>query len=255
MILHDRNGVTEEPFESLVVEVPHDKLGAVMEMVGGRRGKIVEMNSRGEFAHAMFSIPARGLIGLRTRLLNATQGMAIMHHRFEAYRPLEGEIAGRGNGVLVSMMAGKAVAFGLDGLQERAEMFVGPGDEVYEGMIVGENSRTGDMAVNPTKEKKLTNMRASGSDRNILLKPPRVLTLGNGAGIHRRRRAGRSHARQHPAKENAAQRKRPQESIAAQGVVAHPLSHSLHHASLATRSDRFQVVCAAAGSSAASLGA
>ncbi len=177
VILHDRNGVTEEPFESLVVEVPHDKLGVVMEMVGGRRGKIVEMNSRGEFAHAMFSIPARGLIGLRTRLLNATQGMAIMHHRFEAYRPLEGEIAGRGNGVLVSMMAGKAVAFGLDGLQERAEMFVGPGDVVYEGMIVGENSRTGDMAVNPTKEKKLTNMRASGSDRNILLKPPRVLTL------------------------------------------------------------------------------
>jgi GTP-binding protein len=117
------------------------------------------------------------LIGLRTRLLNATQGTAIMHHRFDRYRPLEGEIAGRPNGVLVSMVAGKAVAFGLDGLQERAELFVGPGDEVYEGMIVGENSRTGDMPVNPTKEKKLTNMRASGSDRNILLKPPRVMTL------------------------------------------------------------------------------
>ena len=117
------------------------------------------------------------MIGLRTRLLNATQGTAIMHHRFEAYRPLEGEIPGRANGVLVSMAAGKAVAFGLDGLQERAEMFVGPGDVVYEGMIVGENSRTDDMAVNPTKEKKLTNMRASGSDRNILLKPPRQLTL------------------------------------------------------------------------------
>ena len=135
------------------------------------------MNNRGEYSHAAFSIPARGLIGLRTRLLNATQGTAIMHHRFEAYRPMEGEIPGRGNGVLVSMAAGKAVAFGLDGLQDRAEMFVGPGDVVYEGMIVGENSRTGDMAVNPTKEKKLTNMRATGSDRNILLKPPRVLTL------------------------------------------------------------------------------
>ena len=135
------------------------------------------MNTRGDYTHVAFSIPARGLIGLRTRLLNATQGTAIMHHRFEAYRPLEGDIPGRANGVLVSMVAGKAVAFGLDGLQERAEMFVAPGDEVYEGMIVGENSRADDMAVNPTKEKKLTNMRASGSDHNILLKPPRVLSL------------------------------------------------------------------------------
>ncbi len=177
VILRERKGTTEEPFESLIVEVPHDKLGVVMELVGTRRGKLLEMNNRGEYAHVAFSIPARGLIGLRTRLLNATQGTAIMHHRFEAYRPMEGEITGRGNGVLVSMAAGKAVAFGLDGLQERAEMFVGPGDVVYEGMIVGENSRSGDMAVNPTKEKKLTNMRATGSDRNILLKPPRVLTL------------------------------------------------------------------------------
>jgi GTP-binding protein len=177
VILRERKGITEEPFESLIVEVPHDKLGVVMEMVGARRGKMIEMNNRGEYSHAAFSIPARGLIGLRTRLLNATQGTAIMHHRYEAYRPMEGEIPGRANGVLVSMAAGKAVAFGLDGLQDRAEMFVGPGDVVYEGMVVGENSRTGDMAVNPTKEKKLTNMRASGSDRNILLKPPRLLSL------------------------------------------------------------------------------
>ncbi len=177
VILRERNGITEEPFESLIVEVPHDKLGTVMELIGGRRGQMVEMNNRGEYAHVAFTIPARGLIGLRTRLLNATQGTAIIHHRFESYRPLEGEIASRGNGVLVSMVSGKAVAFGLDGLQERAEMFVGPGDVVYEGMIVGENSRTGDMAVNPTKEKKLTNIRAAGSDRNILLKPPRVLNL------------------------------------------------------------------------------
>jgi GTP-binding protein len=177
VILRDRKGVIEEPFESLVVEVPHDKLGVVMESLGSRRGQLVEMNNRGEYSHAAFSIPARGLIGLRTRLLNATQGMAIMHHTFEEYRPMEGEISGRANGVLVSMTAGKAVAFGLDGLQERADMFVGPGDVVYEGMIVGENSRAEDMTVNPTKEKKLTNMRASGSDRNILLKPPRQLTL------------------------------------------------------------------------------
>ncbi len=177
VITREHNGIVEEPFETLVVEVPPDRLGAVMELTGARRGQMLEMHTRGEYAHVAFSIPARGLIGLRTRLLNATQGMAIMHHRFDRYRPLEGEIPGRPNGVLVSMVSGKAVAFGLDGLQERAELFVGPGDEVYEGMIVGENSRTGDMPVNPTKEKKLTNMRASGSDRNILLKPPRVMTL------------------------------------------------------------------------------
>jgi GTP-binding protein len=177
VILRERKGITEEPFETLVVEVPHDRLGVVMELVGGRRGKLVEMVARGDYSHATFSIPARGLIGLRTRMLNSTAGTAIMHHRFERYAPLEGEIAGRANGVLVSMAAGKAVAFGLDGLQERAEMFVGPGDVVYEGMIVGENSRSGDMTVNPTKEKKLTNMRATGSDRNILLKPPRLLSL------------------------------------------------------------------------------
>ena len=177
VITHLQNGVVHEPFESLVVEVPHDKMGPVMEMVGSRRGRTVEMHTRGEYAHLLFSIPARGLIGLRTRLLNATQGTAILHHRFEAYRPLEGEIGGRPNGVLVSMCGGKAVAFGLDGLQARADLFIAPGDEVYEGMIVGENSREGDMVVNPTKEKKLTNMRASGSDRNILLKPPRELSL------------------------------------------------------------------------------
>jgi GTP-binding protein len=177
VILRKEEGKTLEPFETLVVEVPHDKLGPVMELTGARRGQLVHMGNRGDFAHAVFSIPARGLIGLRTRVLNATQGTAIMHHRFEDWREMEGEVSGRANGVLVSMVPGKAVAFGLDGLQERADLFIGPGDEVYEGMIVGENARSEDMIVNPTKEKKLTNMRASGSDRNILLKPPRQMSL------------------------------------------------------------------------------
>ncbi|MGE0609269.1 MAG: translational GTPase TypA [Pirellulales bacterium] len=177
VITHNNNGVIEEPFETLVVEVPPDKLGAVMELTGARRAQLVHMSNRGQYTHVTFSIPARGLLGLRTRLLNATQGTAIMHHVFEGYQPLEGEIGGRPNGVLVSMAGGKAVAFGLDGLQDRAELFISPGEEVYEGMIVGENSRIGDMPVNPTKEKKLTNMRASGSDRNIILKPPRQMSL------------------------------------------------------------------------------
>jgi len=177
VILHREADKVLEPFETLVVEVPHDKLGPVMELTGSRRGQLVHMGNRGEFAHAVFSIPARGLIGLRTRVLNATQGMAIMHHRFEKWSPMEGEVAGRANGVLISMVPGKAVAFGLDGLQERADLFIAPGDEVYEGMVVGENARSEDMIVNPTKEKKLTNMRATGSDRNILLKPPRRMSL------------------------------------------------------------------------------
>lgn len=167
----------EEPYETLVVEVPSEKFGPVMEMVGLRRGELAEMSPRGDFLYARFSIPARGLIGLRTKLLNATQGEAIIHHRFSHYGPAEGEPMKRPNGVFVSVANGKAVAFALDGLQQRAEMFVAPGDEVYEGMIVGENSRDNDLPVNPTKEKKLTNMRASGSDGNIILKPKRPFSL------------------------------------------------------------------------------
>jgi GTP-binding protein len=177
VVLHHNNGVTEEPFESLVVEVPHDKLGPVMELVGARRGQLIEMTAHDTYTYVVFSIPARGLIGLRTRLLNATQGTAVIHHRFERFAPAEGEIPERPNGVLVSMVAGRVVAYGLDTLQERADMFVAPGDDVYEGMIVGENSRSEDMVVNPTKEKKLTNMRATGTDKNILLKPPRIMSL------------------------------------------------------------------------------
>ena len=177
VIVREVDGKKLEPFESLVVEVPSEKLGPVMEMVGERRGEMREMGTRGEYSQVRFSIPARGLIGLRTRMLNATQGTAIVNHRFEEYRELDGDIPRRANGVLVSMATGKAVGFGLDGLQARAELFVSPGDEIYEGMIVGENSRAGDMTVNPTKEKKLTNMRASGNDDNILLKPPRLMSL------------------------------------------------------------------------------
>ncbi len=177
VILHQRNGRKEEPWESLVVEVPTEKLGPVMEMVGARRGELKHMEQHGEYTYVTFSIPARGLIGLRTPLLNATQGTAVIHHRFEGYQPLTGDVPSRSNGVLVSMISGRAVAYGLNNLQERSVLFVAPGDDVYEGMIVGENSRDNDMPVNPCKEKKLTNVRASGSDENIILKPPREMTL------------------------------------------------------------------------------
>ena len=173
---HGEHGI-EEPFETLVVEVPETLTGPVMEMVGQRRGVLLEMSPRGDFSLLVFSIPARGLIGLRTRMLTATQGTAVINHRFEAYKPREDSIPSRSNGVLISMVPGRAVGFALDGLQARSELFVSPGDVVYEGMIVGENARTDDMTVNPTKEKKLTNMRASGSDKNIILKPARKMTL------------------------------------------------------------------------------
>ena len=173
----NESGAVEEPFESLVIEVPSENLGPVMELVGARRGDTVEVNGRGEFTQVRFSIPARGLIGLRTKLLNATAGTAIINHRFEAYRELQGDIPKRQNGVMISMVGGKANAYAMDNLQKRGEMFIAPGDEVYEGMIVAEHVRDNDLPVNPIREKKLTNIRAAGSDDNILLKPPRLMSL------------------------------------------------------------------------------
>jgi GTP-binding protein len=171
-------GAWQEPFEILVVDVPSAEVGPVMELVGNRRGQILEMTAdEGEMTHLEFSIPARGLIGLRTRLLNATRGEAVIHHRFEGYQALQGEIPKRANGVLVSQDNGKAIPYAMWKLQDRAEMFVSPGEDVYEGMIVGENSRDNDMVVNPIREKKLTNVRASGSDDNVMLKPARKMSL------------------------------------------------------------------------------
>ena len=177
VVVREINGKLHEPFETLTVEVPTEKVGPVMELAGYRRGTIEEMIPRGSYSLLRFSIPARGLIGLRTRLLNATQGTAIINHRFSGYRLQEGDVPHRANGVLVSMVTGKAVGFALFGLQDRAELFVGPGEEIYEGMIVGENARDADMVVNPCRENKVTNVRAAGSDENIILKPPRALFL------------------------------------------------------------------------------
>jgi len=177
VIIKKVGGVDHEPYEFLVIDVPGDNIGPVMELAGGRRGEMTKMDVKGAYAHLEFLIPSRGLIGLRNRLMSATQGEAIMHHNFHDYRPFRGEIPSRPNGVMISMVRGLAVAYSLDNLQQRGTMFVEPGDEVYEGMIIAENARNEDMVVNPAKEKKLTNMRASGSDKNILLKPPRQLTL------------------------------------------------------------------------------
>ena len=172
------DGQKHEPFETLTVDVPANYVGAVIEPTCTRRGQLIDLTaSDNGISHLTFSIPARGLIGLRTRLLNATKGEAVIHHRFDCFKLCEGEVPHRPNGVLVSQENGKAVAFAMGKLQERTDMFVKPGDEIYEGMIVGENSRDNDMVVNPVREKKLTNMRASGTDENIILKPPRDMSL------------------------------------------------------------------------------
>jgi GTP-binding protein len=177
VIFRQINGELCEPYEFLVVDVPQENVGPVIELAGARRGEMLKMDVKGAYAHLEFLIPARGLIGLRNRLMSATQGEAIMHHNFHEYRPTKGDVPRRQNGVMISMVRGPAVAFAMDNLQQRGTMFISPGDEIYEGMIIAENAREDDMVVNPCKEKKLTNMRASGSDKNVLLKPPRELTL------------------------------------------------------------------------------
>jgi len=167
-----------EPYEELAIDVPEEYLGVVIEKLGQRRAEMIEMKNPGQgLVRLLYRIPARGLFGYRSEFLTDSRGMGIMHHRFLEYGPWAGPLAGRKRGTLVSMENGMAVAFGLFNLQERSTLFIAPGTPVYEGMIVGENSRPGDMDVNPTKEKKLTNMRTTASDENIQLEPPRELTL------------------------------------------------------------------------------
>ena len=178
---HGANGERLEPYEELSIDVPEEFLGAVIEKLGPRRAEMLEMKNPGQgLVRLVYRIPARGLFGYRSEFLTDTRGTGILHHRFLEYGQWAGPLSGRNRGVLVSMEGGVAVAFGLFNLQERATLFIGPGTPVYEGMIVGENSRPGDMDVNPTKEKKLTNMRTTASDENIQLEPPRELTLEGG---------------------------------------------------------------------------
>jgi GTP-binding protein len=173
----DDDGNLLEPMEYLVVDVPEKNLGGVMELVGNRKGELVRMDNRAGQVHLEFTIPARGLIGLRTRMLTATQGQAIMHHNFYEYASMRGDVPGRANGVMISMSGGNVNAYALNNLQERGVMFVEPGEPVYEGQVVAENARDNDMTVNPTTAKKLTNMRTTSSDENIILKPARKMTL------------------------------------------------------------------------------
>jgi len=172
------DGVLLEPYEELMIDVAEQHLGVVMEKVGPRRATMLDMKNPGlGMVRLRFKIPARGLLGYRSEFLTDTRGTGIMHHRFFEYGPWAGPISGRSRGVMVADREGVAVGFALFNLQERGVLFVKPGDPVYEGMIVGECARSGDMDVNAAKEKKLTNMRTTASDEMISLEPPRQVTL------------------------------------------------------------------------------
>jgi GTP-binding protein len=177
VIYKDVGGERHEPLEHLAVDVPRDCLGPVMQLVGDRRGELLKMDTRGNLAHLEFIIPARGLIGLRNRMLTATAGEAIMHHTFARYDKARGDIAGRPNGVMVAIETGAVTAYALDQLADRGMMFVEPTDRVYGGQIIGEHCKDDDICVNIVKQKKLTNMRASTKDFTVILKAPRRLSL------------------------------------------------------------------------------
>lgn len=177
VILKNIDGVKCEPIEELVIDTTESSAGRVIESVSQRRGEMVIMEPRGDMIHLEFNIPSRGLMGLRTQILNLTQGEAVMNHRFKAYEPWKGEITGRINGTLIVLETGESIAYALDKLQDRGIFFIGPGEEVYMGQVIGENSRDNDLVINVTRTKKLTNMRASGSDEKAKLTPPRRLTL------------------------------------------------------------------------------
>ncbi|HET7631855.1 MAG TPA: translational GTPase TypA [Gemmatimonadaceae bacterium] len=172
------NGQRLEPYEELGIDVPEEHLGIVIEKLGPRKAEMIEMKNPGQgLVRLLYRIPARGLFGFRSEFLTDTRGTGIMNHRFLEYGPWAGALDGRMRGSLVSMEGGVIVAFALNNLQERATLFVAPGDTVYEGMVIGENARPGDMDVNPTREKKLTNMRSKSADDHVNLEPPRELTL------------------------------------------------------------------------------
>lgn len=173
----DENGQKLEPIEEATVDVPNDYSGKAIEVMGNAGGVMEDMASDETTTHLVFSIPSRGTMGLKTRILNATHGEAILFHHFREYGPYSGEMTGRKNGGMIAMSTGKAVAYALDTLQERGRLFVGPGDECYEGMIVGESAKEGDMVVNVEKTKNLGNQRSSSADKAIQLTPPRTFTL------------------------------------------------------------------------------
>ena len=177
VIIKEIDGKKHEPIEELTIDLPDNLSGKAIEMVSLRKGEMLSLVNKGERMICEFIIPSRGIIGLRNQLMTATAGQAIMNHRFKEFQPYKGEIPGRTNGSLISMEKGSAIPYSLDKLQERGKFFVGPNEEVYTGQVIGENSRMDDIVVNVTKTKKLSNVRASGTDDKVSLAPPIKFSL------------------------------------------------------------------------------
>ena len=177
VIVKEINGKKCEPYENLVVDVPQEFASKVIDLVSRRKGEMLIMETKGDMQHLEFEIPSRGLIGLRTQMLTATTGEAVMAHRFTEYKPWKGPIPGRSNGVLLSKNTDKTTGYSIDKLQDRGSFFVDPAEEVYAGQIIAENIKPGDLVVNATEPKKLTNHRASGSDDATRIAPKTLMTL------------------------------------------------------------------------------
>ncbi|MEY3084880.1 MAG: translational GTPase TypA [Bacteroidota bacterium] len=177
VIVKEIDGAKCEPVEELTIDLPEELSGTAVEAVTIRKGEMTNMEPKGGRMIIQFMIPSRGIIGLRSYLLTQTAGEAIMTHRYLEYQPMKGEIPGRQNGSLISLEQGSAIPYSLNNLQERGRFFIHPNEDIYEGQVIGENSRAGDLCVNVTKTKKLTNMRASGSDDKVRIAPPKVFSL------------------------------------------------------------------------------
>jgi len=172
VILKDINGVKSEPYETLTIDVPAEFSGKAIELVTQRKGEMIIIEPKGDLIHLEFDIPSRGLIGLRNNMLTATSGEAVMHHRFRAYDKYKGDdLMPKQNGSLISLDIGMATGYAIDRLQDRGRFYIDPGDQVYKGQVIGEHTRMGDVEVNIIKGKKLTNMRASGSDEGLKIAP------------------------------------------------------------------------------------
>ena len=180
VLFKEIDGAKHEPIEMMVVDVPEDVSGKVIELVTQRKGELLIMEPKGDLQHLEFDIPARGLIGLRNNMLTATAGEAVMSHRFKEYAPHKGPIPGRTNGSLISMDTGVGTPYAIDKLQDRGIFFIDPNENVYAGQVIGEHTRGSDLVVNILKGKKLTNMRASGSDNNVRVVPKREFSLEEG---------------------------------------------------------------------------
>jgi GTP-binding protein len=177
VIVKTINGKKHEPIEFLTIDVPEHNSGKVIEAVSQRKGEMLSMEPKGDVMHLEFEIPSRGIIGLRSAILNMTQGEAIMAHRFQEYAEWKGDIPGRNKGSLIVLHPGVTIPYSMDKLQDRGKFFIAPGEEVYEGQVIGEHSRETDLVVNVTKTKKLTNMRSSGNDDKVKLAPPILFSL------------------------------------------------------------------------------